>query len=125
MLRDKSLKKVYLCGRRTGKSESMILESLWHVSTRRNFFHMFAVPYENQVRLIFDRLKELIRLSPLIKEHVTRIVSNPYRIEFDNGSRIFGFTTGANSGNGGASLRGQRCDWVSLDEMDRAHGLKS
>lgn len=124
MLRDMSLKKVYLCGRRTGKSESMVIEALWHVYTHRNFVHMFVTPYENQIRLLFDRMKELINSSPLLKSRMTRCVNNPHRIELDNNSKIIGFTTGASSGSGGASLRGQRCDWISLDEMDGRDGLK-
>lgn len=102
----------------TGKSESMVIEALWHVYTHRNFVHMFVTPYENQIRLLFDRMKELINSSPLLKSRMTRCVNNPHRIELDNNSKIIGFTTGASSGSGGASLRGQRCDWISLDEMD-------
>ncbi len=102
----------------TGKSETMVVEALWHTNTNKNFTHMFVTPYENQIRLLFDRMKELIHNSPLLKIHMTRCVNHPYRIEFDNGSKIIGFTTGASSGSGGASLRGQRCDWISLDEMD-------
>jgi hypothetical protein len=105
-------------------SESMVVEALWRTNTNRNFVHMFVTPYENQIRLLFDRMKELINNSPLLKPHMTRCVNHPYRIEFDNGSKIIGFTTGASSGSGGASLRGQRCDWISLDEMDGRNGLK-
>lgn len=96
----------------------MVIEALWHVFTRRNFRHLFVTPYENQVRLLFDRMKELIFGSPLLKNRVVRSISSPYRIELDNNSMILGFTTGANTGNGGASLRGQRADWVSMDEQD-------
>lgn len=110
MLRDMSIRKVYLCGRRTGKSEAMVIEALWRTLTNRNFVHMFVTPYENQIRLLFDRMKELIHNSPLLKPRITRCINSPYRIEFDNGSKIIGFTTGASSGSGGASLRGQRCD---------------
>ena len=102
----------------TGKSETMVIEALWRTLTNRNFVHMFVTPYENQIRLLFDRMKELINTSPLLNPRMTRCVNHPYRIEFDNGSKIIGFTTGASSGSGGASLRGQRCDWISIDEMD-------
>lgn len=103
----------------------MVIEALWHVFTRRNFRHLFVTPYENQVRLLFDRMKELIFGSPLLKNRVVRSISSPYRIELDNNSMILGFTTGANTGNGGASLRGQRADWVSMDEQDCTDGLKN
>lgn len=79
---------------------------------------LFVTPYENQVRLIFIRLKELIDGSPLLKKEVKRMTQNPYMIEWKSGSMIIGFTTGAASGSGGASIRGQRADYIYLDEMD-------
>lgn len=79
---------------------------------------MFVAPYENQIRLIFDRLRALIEASPLIKDKVTRSTKNPYAVEFNNGSKIIGFTTGASSNSGAASLRGQRADMIICDEMD-------
>lgn len=39
-------------------------------------------------------------------------------IEWKSGSKIFGFTTGAASGGAGASIRGQRADYIYIDEMD-------
>ena len=118
MLRDKALKKVYRCGRRTGKTETMVIDMLWRVMTKSNYRCLVITPYENQVRLIFMRLKELIEGSPLILQEKTRSTNNPYLYEFSNGSKILGFTTGASSGSGGASIRGQRADWVYLDEVD-------
>jgi len=118
MLQDRGRRKVYRCGRRTGKTETMVVESLYNTNVNPEFVAMFVAPYENQIRLIFDRLRALIEASPMIKEGVTRSTKNPYAIEFDNGSKIVGFTTGASSGSGGASLRGQRADMIICDEMD-------
>jgi len=60
MLRDMSNKKVARCGRRTGKTETMVIESL-HRTYRRKYYRVLIItPYENQVRLIFSRIKELI-----------------------------------------------------------------
>ena len=56
------------------------------------------------------RLRELIDGSPMLKEEVIKITSNPYQIVWKNGSAIMGFTTGASSGQGGASIRGQKAD---------------
>ena len=39
-------------------------------------------------------------------------------LELKNGSAILGFTTGASSGSNAASMRGQRADWLYLDELD-------
>lgn len=118
MLRDTSVKKVYRCGRRIGKTETMIAEALYHTNTKKNFRVLFVTPYENQVRLIFMRLREIIKESPLIDTQVETMTKNPYQIIFKNGSAILGFTTGASSGSGGASIRGQRADMLFLDEVD-------
>jgi len=57
---------------------------------------MFVAPYENQIRLIFDRLRALIDASPMVKDKVVRSTKNPYAIEFSNGSK-----EGEESYNGG------------------------
>ena len=118
MLRDKSLKKVARCGRRTGKTETMCIDALHRTNTHPNYRCLVVTPYENQVRLIFMRLRELIDASPLIKREVVKMTSNPYQIVFKNGSAILGFTTGAASGSGGASIRGQKADYIYMDEVD-------
>lgn len=119
MMRDNSLKKVYRCGRRTGKTETMIFEMLWKIYTRRNYRCLTITPYENQVRLQFQRIRELIDVSPLLKGEIVSFTKNPYILLLKNNSAIFGFTTGASSGNGAASVRGQRADSIYLDEVDQ------
>lgn len=64
------------------------------------------------------RLKELVAASPMISKDVVKNTSNPYQIVFNDGSAIMGFTTGASSGSGGASIRGQRADYIYMDEVD-------
>ena len=64
------------------------------------------------------RIREIINDSPLLKAEVIRMKNNPYMIELRNGSVIMGFTTGASSGSGGSSIRGQRADLLLLDELD-------
>lgn len=118
MLRDTSVKKVARCGRRTGKTETMCIDMLWRTSARQNYRCLVVTPYENQVRLIFMRLKELVNASPMIKKECIKMTGNPYQIVFRNGSAILGFTTGASSGSGGASIRGQRADYIYMDEVD-------
>lgn len=118
ILHDKSLKRVLRCGRRTGKTETMCVDMLHKTSINKNFRALVITPYENQVQLIFARLKELIEGSPLIKSEVIKCTSSPYNITFKNNSCILGFTTGASSGNGAASVRGQKADALYIDEMD-------
>ena len=121
MLRDKTTRRVYRCGRRTGKTETMVVDSLYHAVTHPNFRVLIVTPYENQVRLAFTRLNELINASPLIKARVTSSTKNPYKIDFDNNSGIWGFTTGASTGSGAASIRGQRADMIVMDEVDSGY----
>lgn len=106
----------------TGKSETMVVEALWRAftSTSREKFRILCItPYENQVNLLFMRMRELIHNSPLVKNEVVRMKNSPYMIEFSNGATILGFTTGASSGSGAASVRGQRADLILLDELDK------
>lgn len=118
MLRDKNKKRVYRCGRRTGKTETMVVDTLFNVCTKTNFRVLIVTPYETQVRLAFMRLNELIQESPLIRDMVVSNTKNPYMIKLKNNSAILGFTTGASSGGGAASVRGQRADLIVMDEVD-------
>lgn len=95
-------------------TETMCIDMLHRVFTRNNYRCLVVTPYENQVRLIFMRLKELIEASPLLKKEIIKNTSNPYQIGLGNNSAILGFTTGAASGSGGASIRGQRADENNL-----------
>jgi len=92
------------------KTETMCIDALHRTYTRPNYRVLMVTPYENQVRLIFMRLRELIETSPLLKSEVDRMTQNPFQIIWKNGSAILGFTTGAASGSGGASIRGQKAD---------------
>lgn len=96
----------------------MCIDALYHISTRKSFICLFVTPYESQVRLIFRRLNELIDESPYLKKKLIARTKNPFVIEFEGHSTIVGFTTGASSGRGGASIRGQRADRIYIDESD-------
>jgi hypothetical protein len=105
-------------GRRVGKTETMVVFCLWYAFHHKNARLIIATPYENQVRLIFMRLAEMIDgCDELLAAQVSR-TKNPFIIQFGNGSVIMGFTVGATSGNSGASIRGQRADWIFMDEID-------
>lgn len=99
-------------------TETMCIEALWKVFTNRNFRVLYVAPYEKQVNLFFSRIKEILACSPLLNKEVTRFVSNPFAVELSNNSMILGFTTGASSSQGAASVRGQRGNSLFLDELD-------
>lgn len=96
----------------------MIVEAIYQTNVNRQYVAMFVAPYENQIRLIFDRIRELCDASPLVLDEIESSTKNPYAVRLKNGSKILGFTTGASSNSGGASLRGQRADFIICDEMD-------
>jgi replicative DNA helicase len=105
-------------GRRVGKTETMVVYCLWYAFHHKNARLLVCAPYENQVRLIFMRLFEMVdNCDELSAAQETR-TKNPFILSFGNGSTIMGFTVGANSGNSGASIRGQRADWIFMDEID-------
>ena len=87
-----------------------VVESLYSIYKNPNYRVLIITPYQNQVDLAFKRINELVDASPALKNRVVRNTKNPYQIEFNNHSSILGFTTGASSGSGGASIRGQRAD---------------
>lgn len=100
-------------------TEVMCIDMLHKTFTKKHFQALVITPYENQVRLIFNRIKELVQSSPLLKQEIDgKITSNPFQLRWKNGSKILGFTTGASSGSGGASIRGQKGDALYLDEVD-------
>ena len=99
-------------------TEVMCVEGMYKAATNKNIVVLYATPYESQIRLIFNRLTELYTGSPLLKDTIVSNTKNPFAIKLNNGSRIVGFTTGAKTGSGAASLRGQRADFIYLDEMD-------
>lgn len=110
-------------GRRLGKTDSMCVLILWYAYTQLNkgpneqYNILILTPYETQIDLIFDRLKQLIYGSPLMQSLVTRDIY--HRFEFANGTIITGLTAGASSGNSGSNnTRGQRADLIILDEVD-------
>lgn len=79
---------------------------------------LVATPYDSQAREIFDQLKTFIDNNPVLQDSIKSMTKNPYLIEFKNKSRIKLFTAGTRSGAEGGSMRGQKADWLYLDEMD-------
>lgn len=109
-------------GRRLGKTDSMCVLILWHAYTQINkgpnnqYDILIITPYETQVDLIFDRLRQLIDGSPLLSGMIARDIH--HRLELTNGAKIVGLTAGSKSGSGAANTRGQRADLIALDEID-------
>jgi hypothetical protein len=132
ILRCSSTRKVLRCGRRLGKSETLIIWSLfrlfnfspkqkrWDKTTEEwttGFSTiLFVAPYLNQVKDFFSRLRDFVYANPELAQEVKSDVSTPFfKMELKSGMKILGFSAGS---TGGASLRGQKADFIVLDEMD-------
>ena len=132
ILQCSSKRKVLRCGRRLGKSEILIVWSLYKLFThspqvRRWDEHtqewskgfstiMFVAPYLNQVKDFFSRLRDFVYENPELKAEVKSDVSTPFfKMELHSGMKILGFSAGS---SGASSLRGQKADFIVLDEMD-------
>lgn len=123
ILRDNHNRIVARLGRRAGKTDTMINKALHAAFTKpgrfgEDYVVLIITPFENQVELIFSRIRDLIEKSPELKCSVKNDKRNPQLIELYNGARIKGFTAGSKSGKGASNLRGQRADFLLLDEAD-------
>lgn len=127
-LRCQSKKKVYRFGRRSGKSDALAIEILFHAFTRiREYFDedikekvngikiLVCCPFDSQVTAIFNRILELLNSNPSLRKEF-RYKQSPYhQLRLDNGAIISGFTTGS---NGASAVRGQDAHVIILDEVD-------
>lgn len=132
VLQCSSKRKVLRCGRRLGKSETLIVYTLfklftnspnvkrWDTETKTwvNGFSkiMFIAPYLSQVKDFFKRLRKKLYDNKLLAAEVDTDVSTPYyMIKLKSGMELVGFSAGS---SGAESLRGHAADVIILDEMD-------
>lgn len=121
MVRCTARRKVLRCGRRTGKTFSFAINILHRVLTNKDYKVMIVTPYDVQAEEIFNTIRELIhKLGPewgTYKDIVKRDIkgSPNHLMQFANGSRIRGFTTGS---SGAGTVRGQGAQLIVLDEVD-------
>lgn len=109
-------------------SDMIAVDCIWRSYTRgqlvdsdggrRPHVSIIVTPFEDQVANLFDRIRELIRNSESVSESIDRDTKNPQLIQFKNGSMIKGFTAGTKSGSEAGKIRGQRADYIYLDEAD-------
>lgn len=125
MLRCTSKRKVFRIGRQAGKTECLIVSMLFHMFTKPDIpendgFQIIVIaPYQAQIDLIFGRLLQLIRTSPLTRNSLRRHVKAPiYTIELHNNSIVKGFTAGTKSGGNAEAVRGQHGHMLVFDEAD-------
>jgi hypothetical protein len=118
MLSCSAQKKLYRCGRRIGKSEALVVETLYLATTAERFTTLVIAPYERQVTRLFDEMEKFINVSVSLKGSISRYTKTPSRIDFNNGSKILGFSAGATSASGSDKIRGQDAHLIIIDEID-------
>ncbi len=118
MLRCDSKRIVARIGRRAGKTYTMALQALWYAYTHENSAQLITAPYQEQVKLIFREIRRFIGKSQRVQQSVESDTKNPQYLKLKNGAEIIGLTVGTRSGQGGAGTRGQKADWLYVDEMD-------
>lgn len=106
-------------GRRLGKSQAIAILILWYLFINKDHTILVVCPYQSQVKAIFNQMRKFIGNSLSYKASVKRDVSSaPECIELNNGSKVVGFSSGANSGGKSSQVRGQDANFMILDEMD-------
>lgn len=118
MLSCSSQYKILRAGRRIGKSESLVIEILHHIATHKHHTVLVIAPYERQVTKLFDDISKFINTSINLKGSLARYTKTPSRIDFNNGSKVLGFSAGATSSSGSDKIRGQDAHLIVIDEID-------
>ena len=112
MLNCTAKKKVFRCGRRVGKTETIGIDVLHFAQNNPGKNIIIVGPFQNLIDEIFERLCKQLddELSAYVGEYDRK--RQPNILMLKNGSKISGFTTGTN----GDGIRGQSADRIYLDE---------
>jgi len=122
-LRCTARKKVFRMGRQIGKTEILSILALYYLATHPDFRVVILCPYQDQVDLVFHRLRKYIQRSHTMSdtEFKIRDKMNPHEIEFyhpDGNSSVLGMTAGVRTGQKGDKYRGQTPSLLIIDEAD-------
>ncbi|RLC33584.1 hypothetical protein DRH14_04625 [Candidatus Shapirobacteria bacterium] len=99
-------------------TEAISINMLHYAYTHEGVTVLVIAPYKNQVGLIFDKLDLFLGKSESLSASIKRNTKNPYRVEFHNGSKILGFTSGTRTGSKSTGIRGQDAHMILIDEAD-------
>jgi replicative DNA helicase len=113
-----ALRKVVRAGRRCGKTMCVSVLALWKLATLPDQTILIIAPFEVQVQKIFDEIHKFISQNSALSAAVKRSTKNPSRLEFNNGSKALGFSSGNNNAAGSDKIRGQDANYIIIDEAD-------
>lgn len=106
-------------GRGLGKSLCGQIKELHKALYRKNYHILIACPAKSQAEKWFNDISDILDNHRQLAETVAQKKQQPYYvIRFYNGSTISIFTTGAESGRKGNSVRTQSPRRVRIDEQD-------
>lgn len=119
ILRCSAKRKVLRMGRRSGKTNGIAVDAIWHVFTNSKFKVLIITPFQSQIELIIKEINKLLDQNLALRNSVIRNVKTPfYLLELTNGSTISAFTSGAQSASGATGIRGQGANRLIIDEGD-------
>ena len=116
ILGSKSPRVVIRVSRRSGKTYSLSILSLWACMVNKYYDVLVLAPDEGQVGELFEVIREFIAANPSIQDSISANSKNPNFIEFKNGSTIKGKTAGSSSNKEGRSIRGKGANLIIVDE---------
>jgi replicative DNA helicase len=122
-LRCSAKKKVFRMGRQIGKTEILAILALFDLITKPNSWIVILCPYQDQVDLVFKRLRAFIQKSEVLSnpDFKVRDKMNPHEIEYahpEGNSWVLGMTAGVRTGQQGNKFRGQTPTLLIIDEAD-------
>jgi hypothetical protein len=122
-LRCTAKKKVFRMGRQIGKTEVLSILALFDLVTKPNSWVVILCPYQDQVDLVFKRIRAFIQRSELMSnpDFKIRDKMNPHEIEFyhpEGNSWVLGMTAGVRTGQQANKFRGQTPTLLIIDESD-------
>jgi len=121
VMRCTSPRRALRISRRTGKTDVVSVEIVFHAFTQGDQRILVTAPQKIHTEEIFNRVRGFIHRNPLLSQSVEHDISSPiYKIEISNKSTISGFALGARGKTEGLAVRGQNADRIYIDEMDYA-----
>jgi intein/homing endonuclease len=104
-------------------TEILALIALFSITTRARFKVVILCPYQDQVDLIFERIRGFIQLSGDLTDRGFKIQDkmNPHFIKYHHeggDSSVIGITAGVRTGQHADKARGQSPDMLIIDEAD-------
>ncbi len=111
-------KRILRTSRQIGKTTVSTADILHKCFTNKNFKVLILTPFGPAIEEIFTILREHIDNSNNLRDSIISDIKNPQTIKFANGSRITGYPITPGDTKAVNKIRGQRCNYLYIDEAD-------